>query len=111
MGLGTLLGGEAVRELLRLSPQILTAAQQVYATVSKNRRQGGETDVALNGRIAKLEAADVAQAELLAQMAQQLQVQSKAIENLASRLRVVTALAIGALVLTILLAIAFFVWR
>jgi len=111
MGLGTFLGGEALKELLRLSPQIINAAQQVYTTVNKNRRQGSETDSALNGRISRLEAVDVAQAELLEQMAQQLQSQAKALESLASRIRSLTTLAAGSLVLSTLIIAAVLIWR
>jgi hypothetical protein len=111
MGLGTFLGGEALKELLRLSPQIITTAQQVYTTVNKNRRQGGEADVALNGRISRLEAADVAQAELLEQMARQLQSQAKALESLTARTKLLTTLAAGSLGLSTLLIAAFLLWR
>jgi hypothetical protein len=111
MGLGTFLGGEALKELLRLSPQIITTAQQVYTTVNKNRRQGVETESALNGRISRLEAADVAQAELLEQMARQLQSQAKALESLAARIKILTTLAAGSLGLSTLLIAAFLLWR
>jgi uncharacterized coiled-coil protein SlyX len=111
MGLGTFLGGEALKELLRLSPQIITTAQQVYTTVNKNRRQGGETDSALNGRISRLEAADVAQAELLEQMARQLQSQAKALESLAARTKLLTTLAAVSLGLSTILIVAFLLWR
>ena len=111
MGLGTFLGGEALKELLRLSPQIITTAQQVYTTVNKNRRQGGEADIALNGRISRLEAADVAQAELLEQMARQLQSQSKALESLAARIKLLSTLAAVSLGLSTLLIAIFLLWR
>lgn len=111
MRLGTFLGAGALKELLRLSPQIITTAQQVYTTVNKNRRQGSETDSALNGRISRLEAADVAQAELLAQMAQQLQSQGKALERLSARIRLLTAFAAGSLTLSIFLIAAVLLWR
>jgi len=111
MGLGTFLGGEALKELLRLSPQIITTAQQVYTTVNKNRRQGGEANIALNGRISRLEAADVAQAELLEQMARQLQSQSKALESLAARIKLLSTLAAVSLGLSTLLIAIFLLWR
>ena len=111
MGLGTFLGGEALKELLRLSPQIITTAQQVYTTVSKNRRQVCDTDSALNGRISRLEAADVAQAELLEQMARQLQTQGKVLESLATRLRLVTTIATGSLTLSVFLLVTVLLWK
>jgi pantothenate kinase len=111
MGLGTFLGGEALKELLRLSPQIITAAQQVYTTVTRNKRQGSDADAAMIGRIGKLEAADIAQAELLEQMARQLQAQAQALELLVTRIRFLTALAAGSLVLSTILIAAFLIWK
>jgi hypothetical protein len=111
MGLGTFLGGQALKELLRLSPQIIAATQQVYTTVTRNRCQGSDAESSMKGRIATLESADVAQAELLEQMARQLQSQAQALEHLATRIRFLTILAAGSLMLSILLIAAFLIWK
>lgn len=105
MGLGTLLGGQALKELLRLSPQIITAAEQVYATVRRNRQRGTETETAVDSRLSRLEAADVAQAELLEQMAGQIRALSVALEQLTARIRLVTCLAGGAGALALIAAL------
>ena len=106
MGLGSLLGGEALKELVRLTPQIITAAQQVYSTVNRNRRQGNDPDLTLPSRLAMLEAADVAQSDLLEQMARQLQAQSNALESLAFRIRIIGVLAAGSLAMSLFIAVA-----
>lgn len=111
MGLGTFFGGAAVKELLRLSPQIITAAEQVYATVNRNRQNGNESGSGLANRIASLEAADSAQAELLERVAQQLQAQSKILESLAAQLRTTRILAIVALALSALLVPVILFWK
>ena len=111
MGLGTLLGGQALRELLRFSPQIISAAEQVYATVKRNRQKGAEIDTALTARIAALEAADVAQAELLEKMAGQIQALTGALDAVTSRLRLVTALAVASLAVSSLVLVALLLTR
>lgn len=102
MGIGSILGSAALRELLRLSPQIITAADQAYKTVTANRTQGSRPDSALGDRLATLEAADVAQAELMATMAAQLQSQAQTLEALAARQKILTLLAGGALAVAVL---------
>jgi hypothetical protein len=108
MGLGKIIGTETARELLKLSPQIIEAAQQVFTTVKKNRQQGSETDAALQGRLAKLEEADVSQAELLERMAAQLQGLSTALDAASARIRRLTLLAAGSFALSVLIVIALF---
>jgi hypothetical protein len=102
MGLGTMLGGAAVKELLRLSPQILTAAEQVYSTVTRNRQAGAETGLSVLSRLNSLEAVDLAQAELLEQMAGQLKTLSLAMEQLTLNTKRLTILAGGAGALALL---------
>ena len=111
MGLGTLLGGQALRELLRFSPQIISTAEQVYATVKRNRQKGAEIDTALTARIAALEVADVAQAELLEKMAGQIQALTGALDAVTSRLRLVTALAVASLAVSSLVLVALLLTR
>ena len=112
MGLGTFLGGSAVKELLRLSPQIITTARQLYTTVNRNRQQGEETGNPLNERISRLEAAAAAQAELLEQMAQQLQAQITAVELVTGRNRALIRLAAASLAISTLLLVALILhWR
>lgn len=105
MGVGTFLGGQALKELLRLSPQIIAAAEQVYATVTRNRQRGTETKTPVTARLSRLEAADVAQAELQEQLAGQIRSLSTAVEQLSSRLRTLTLIAVGAGILAVLAVI------
>ncbi len=95
MGVLTLLGGGALKELLRLSPQIITTAEQLYSTVSRNRRAGAAESPVLS-RLDRMEGADVAQAELLEQMAGQIRSLTTALEQLTSRTKELTILAGGA---------------
>ena len=111
MGLGTLLGGQALRELLRFSPQIISTAEQVFTTVKRNRQKGAEVESTLTARLAALEAADVAQAELLEKMAGQIQAVTGALDAVTSRLRLVTALAVGSLAVSALLFLALLLTR
>ncbi len=102
MGLGTLLGGKVLKELLGLSPQIITTAEQLYSTVNRNRRMGADTESPLNSRLINLEAANAAQTELLEQMAGQIRVLALAMEQLTLRSRRLTILAGGAGLLSVL---------
>ena len=102
MGLGTLLGGKALNELLRLSPQIITTAEKVYSTISQNRHKGIVTESPVTARVNRLESAYIAQTEAMEQMAGQIKTLSAVIEQLASRTRQVTIIAVIAGSLSVL---------
>jgi hypothetical protein len=91
MGLGAILGKAAVRELLKLSPQILEAAQQAASRIRSGRRRDG--DEGLEGRLARLEAEQEEQGALAESLATQLRLTSTALEELRQRLRIALAVA------------------
>lgn len=92
--------------LLRNAPAILTTADRLWSAVKgrKEKPPPGSELQALSGRVAALEGHDQANAELVKEIAQQVQHLTDTAQVLAARLRI--AIATGVLLLAISIALA-----
>jgi len=98
MGAAGWLGKVALKELLKLSPQIMETASQVYRSMKKRQAESaleGESPTKpLAQRLEELEQFHAQQAEVIAALAREVEALTRVADSLSRRLS--TALVLGA---------------